>query len=268
MPPIRPIQFSALKALDPLHQQPQRREDDDDQADIDHVGHGSSSDCRGPASTSDPGRLCSFTWERDFLDRSMRHPCGRPGFPNRTHAASPPGSCYHRYMQTWRMSRRDTVAVLAGLAAPLALAAILVPFRSGFPNTDAALALILVVVAVAANGYRPAGYLAAVSAAVWFDFFLTRPYEQFTITRRADIETTILLLVIGVAVTEIAVWGRRQHTAASRRAGYLDGINAAAQAVASGASPSAVIDQVASQLMQVLSLKSCRFQYGAAGLGQ
>ena len=166
------------------------------------------------------------------------------------------------------MSRRDAVAVLAGLAAPLALAAILVPFRGSFPNTDAALALILVVVAVAANGYRPAGYLASVSAAVWFDFFLTRPYERFTITRRADIETTILLLVIGVAVTEIAVWGRRQHAAASRRAGYLDGIHAAAQAVATGTSPSALVDQVASQLTRVLSLRSCRFEYGAAGLGQ
>ncbi len=166
------------------------------------------------------------------------------------------------------MSRRDAVAVLAGLAAPLALAAILVPFRGSFPNTDAALALILVVVAVAANGYRLAGYLASVSAAVWFDFFLTRPYERFTITRRADIETTILLLVIGVAVTEIAVWGRRQHAAASRRAGYLDGIHAAAQAVATGTSPSALVDQVASQLTRVLSLRSCRFEYGAAGLGQ
>ena len=117
------------------------------------------------------------------------------------------------------MTRRDTVAVFAGLLAPLALAAVLVPFRGSFPNTDAALALILVVVAVAANGYRLAGILAAVSAAAWFDFFLTRPYERFAITRRADIETTVLLLVIGVAVTEIAVWGRRQHAAASRRAG-------------------------------------------------
>jgi hypothetical protein len=36
------------------------------------------------------------------------------------------------------MSQRDTVAVLAGLVAPLVLAAILVPFRGGFPNTDAA----------------------------------------------------------------------------------------------------------------------------------
>ena len=166
------------------------------------------------------------------------------------------------------MPRRDTVAVLAGLAAPLALAALLVPFRASFPNTDAALALILVVVAVAANGYRLAGILAAVSAAAWFDFFLTRPYERFTINRRADIETTVLLLVIGVAVTEIAVWGRRQHAAASRRAGYLDGINAAAQAAAAGSSPAALIDQVAGQLTRVLSLQSCRFQYGAAGLGR
>ncbi len=156
----------------------------------------------------------------------------------------------------------------AGLLAPLALAVILVPFRADFPNTDAALALILVVVAVAAAGYRPAGYLAAVSAAAWFDFFLTRPYQEFTITRRADIETTVLLLGIGIAVTEIAVWGRRQHLAASRRAGYLEGINAAAQAVAAGDAPSVLIEQVSSRLTVLLSLRTCTFQYGKAGLGR
>ena len=83
---------------------------------------------------------------------------------------------------------RDRLAILAGLAAPLALAAVLIPFRASLPNTDAALALPLVVVAVAANGYRPAGVLAALSAAVWFDFFLTQPYERFTITRRTDMD--------------------------------------------------------------------------------
>jgi K+-sensing histidine kinase KdpD len=158
--------------------------------------------------------------------------------------------------------------MLVALAAPLALAAILAPFRASFPNTDAALALILLVVAIAANGYRLAGYLAALSAAVWFDFFLTRPYERFSITRRTDIETTVLLLVIGVAVTELAVWARRQHAAASRRAGYLEGISAAAQAVAAGGSPSALIEQVTSQLTQLLALRSCRFQFGVAGLGR
>ena len=161
---------------------------------------------------------------------------------------------------------RDRLAVLAGLAAPLALAAVLVPFRDGFPNTDAALAMLLVVVAVAANGDRLAGVLAAVSTAVWFDFFLTQPYERFSITRRTDIETTVLLVVIGVAVTEIAVWGRRHYVIASRRAGYLDGINNAARAVAAGGSAPSLIDQVSSQLMQLLSLRTCVFQYGVAGL--
>src|SRR5215470_20096846 len=81
----------------------------------------------------------------------------RPGIPNRTHAASGFDACYHGYMRIWPSSGRDRLAVLGALVAPLALAAVLVPFRGSFPNTDAALALLLVVVAVAANGYRPAG---------------------------------------------------------------------------------------------------------------
>jgi K+-sensing histidine kinase KdpD len=171
-------------------------------------------------------------------------------------------------IQVRRWLSRDRLAVLAGLAVPLALALILIPFRASFPNTDAALALLLVVVAVAANGDRLAGLLAALSAAVWFDFFLTRPYERFSITRRNDIETTVLLLVIGAAITEIAVRARREHGAASRRAGYLDGIHTAAKAAATGGSPAALIEQVSRQLTDLLSLRSCRFQYGVAGIGK
>jgi K+-sensing histidine kinase KdpD len=163
---------------------------------------------------------------------------------------------------------RNVLATLAGLAGPLVLAAVLVPFRSDFANTDAALAMLLIVVAVAAAGYRPAGWLAAASAAAWYDFFLTRPYDQFSITRATDIETTILLLVIGIAVTEIAVWGHRQYASASRTSGYLDGINAAARAVAEGESPAALPDQISARLVQLLSLRSCQFQYGIAGIGQ
>jgi K+-sensing histidine kinase KdpD len=176
--------------------------------------------------------------------------------------------CYHGYVQLLHRLRRDHVAILAALAGPLALTAVLVPFRAGFPNSDAALALMLVVVAVAANGYRLAGILAAASAAVWFDFFLTRPYERFTITRTADVETTLLIMVIGVAVTELAVWGRRQHLAADRRAAYLAGISVAAEAVAAGSSAFALIDQVSDRLTLLLSLRSCVFQYGVAGVGK
>jgi K+-sensing histidine kinase KdpD len=178
-----------------------------------------------------------------------------------THGRAAPGRA------ATRLSRRN-LEIVAGLTLPLALAAILVPFRTNFANTDAALAMILLVVIVAASGNRVAGYIAAASAAAWFDFFLTRPYEQFTISRATDIETTVLLLVIGIAVTEIAVWGRRQHAAASRRAGYLDGINDAARVVATGASPATLTDRIAASLTQLLSLRSCQFQFGVAGIGR
>jgi hypothetical protein len=162
---------------------------------------------------------------------------------------------------------RDRAAVLIALLAPLAVPAVLVPFRDSFANTDAALLLVLVVVAVAANGYRLAGILAAVSAGVWFDFFLTEPYERFTINNRADVETFVLLLVVGVGVTELAVWGRRQQALASRDAGYLAGIQAAAEVGATGGSSFALVEQVSAELIRTLGLRKCRFEYGVAGLG-
>ena len=190
-----------------------------------------------------------------------------PGDPAEAGWRRPRALCYEVIMRRWRGSLRDRLAVLAALTLPLVLTAVLAPFRADFPNTDAALALMLAIVAVAANGYRLAGVLAAVSGAVWFDFFLTRPYERFTITRTTDIETTVLILVIGVAVTEVAVRGRREHMAATRRAGYLAGINAAAEAFATKNSPPALIDQVCDQITRLLSLSSCQFEYGVAGLG-
>jgi K+-sensing histidine kinase KdpD len=162
---------------------------------------------------------------------------------------------------------RGPLAVVAGLAGPLALCAVLVPFRTSFPNTNAALALILVVVAVAASGSRLAGLLAAVSAAAWFDFFLTVPYERFVITGRDDVETTVLLLAVGAAVTEIGVWGHRQHGAARQRAGYLDGIHAAAKVVATGNDAGALIEQVCVRLVALLELRACRYEDGVAGIG-
>ena len=136
----------------------------------------------------------------------------------------------HRW---WTRARLALAAAILGSLTP---AALLAPLRTEIANTDAALILVLVVVAVAANGYRVAGILAALSAAVWFDFFLTAPYHTFAINKRADIETTVLLMLVGIAVTELAVWGRSQHAEAGRRAGYLAGVQAAAQAVASGTS--------------------------------
>jgi hypothetical protein len=157
---------------------------------------------------------------------------------------------------------RDRAAIAAGVLVPLAVTAALVPLRASVENTSIALLLVLVIVAVAAVGNRAGGLLAAVSAATWFNFFWTEPYQTLVISSRADVETAVLLLLVGIAVTEIAVRGRRQQAAASREAGFRDGIVAAAEAAATGDSPSSVIDSVAEQLVPLLGLERCRFDYG------
>ena len=145
---------------------------------------------------------------------------------------------------------------------PLLVCAVLIPFRDSFDNANAALLLVLLIVAVASFGIRPAGVVAAVSSAVWFDFFLTLPYNRLTINDRGDIETTFLLVVIGAAVTEIAIWGRRQQARASRQKGYLDGVLTASEAVAQGGSIEDLIDQVKAELVAVLRIDEARFVAG------
>ena len=49
-----------------------------------------------------------------------------------------------------RYLTRDRAAIAAALVGPLVAAAILLPFRASWPNTNVALLLVVVVVAVAA----------------------------------------------------------------------------------------------------------------------
>lgn len=165
-----------------------------------------------------------------------------------------------------RVTRADRTTVIVALAAalPLAVCALLAAFRSSFANTNAALILVLVVVAFAATGLRSAGVAAAVSSALWFDFLLTEPYQQFTITDRDDVETMVLLLLVGIAVTEVALWGRRQQAQASRQEGFLGGILSAASGAAGGDVPREVLTaEVAARITDVLRLDDCRFDTAA-----
>ena len=151
-------------------------------------------------------------------------------------------------------------------AGPLAVAAALSGLRDALPNANAALVLVLVVVAVAAAGHRPSAIVAALSSAVWFDFFLTKPYHRFTINDREDIETAVLLVLVGVAVSEIALWGRRQQGRASRDSGYLDGVASAARMAAEGDTPSAaVVAFVSDQITHVLGVDRCVFKAANPG---
>jgi predicted Na+-dependent transporter len=67
--------------------------------------------------------------------------------------------------------------------------------RGSARNTDVALLIIAAVLAIATSGRRSAAALAALSAAVAFDYFHTRPYHHFTIAGRNDVLATTRFLV-------------------------------------------------------------------------
>jgi len=158
--------------------------------------------------------------------------------------------------------RRDRIAVTASLLAPLAVCAGLIPVRTSLVNTDAALLLVAFTVAVAALGNRLAGYLAAAGAAVWFDFFLTVPYERLTITRHTDAQTTALLLLVGIAATELAVAARRRGRVVEVDEALLAVVQSTATLVAAGEESGAIINRVCVQLTAMLALRGCVFEPG------
>lgn len=162
------------------------------------------------------------------------------------------------------MKRQRSALIVAAAIAPLLCGAGLGAFRASITAATAALVLVLIVVAAASTGDRVAGIVAALSSGVWFEFFLTAPYGRFTISDPNDIEVTSLLILVGIAVTEIALWGRRQQARASRRAGYLDGVLGTSKIIAGReASPDALISHVAQQIAHLLDLDECRFVPGA-----
>lgn len=167
-------------------------------------------------------------------------------------------------VETQWLGRHRSFLIAAAAIAPLLCSAGLSALRESVTTATAALVLVLIVVAAAATGDRYAGIVAALSSGVWFDVFLTEPYGQFTITDPNDIEIAVLLVLVGVAVTEIALWGHRQQAGASRQSGYLDGVLETSKIVAAAhGSTDALIDHVAQQIVQVLGIDACEFVPGA-----
>ena len=190
---------------------------------------------------------------------SKRFPCAMLGTTGMSHGG--------KVDLMTRYPTRDSVAIAAAVLAPLALAVILLPWRGSWPNTNAALLLVVAVVAVACLGNRLAGVLAALSAAVWFDFFYTLPYDRLTISHSADVTTFGLLLAVGVAVSQMAAWARRLKAVTVADAGYFNRIVASATLTQEAGTPYNVTEHVRGQLIDVLDLADCRFEYGKL-LGQ
>lgn len=156
--------------------------------------------------------------------------------------------------------RVTAVAWAVAVLGPLVLSGILVAFRGELFTTNAALVLVLPVLAAAIVGGRWGGAASAVVAALCFDYFFTRPYYSFTINNRDDLGTTIVLLVVGLVVGELVVRTRRSRELASASRREVDQVRRVAELAAGGGSTGRLISVVEREVVDLLGARGARFE--------
>ncbi len=152
------------------------------------------------------------------------------------------------------------VGAFIGVVGSMVVAGVLSSASSLTTNVNVALTLMIVVVIAAAVGGRGAGALSAVVAALSYDFFQTEPQHSLRISSRDDVVTALLLLVSGLIVGQIA--GRAQLNRVATQSGRseIGRLRRLSELAAGGASTSQVIDAATTELTELLSLRSCRFE--------
>jgi len=153
-----------------------------------------------------------------------------------------------------------TIGWATAVLGPIVLSAALLAFRDDLFATNAALVLVLAVLAAAIVGGRRGGAVSAIVAALCFDFFFTRPYYSFTIDRHDDVETTIVLLVVGLVVGELVIRARESRRIAHASRREVEQIRRVAE-LAAGRGPTArLITIVEREVVSLLGARGARFE--------
>jgi K+-sensing histidine kinase KdpD len=157
--------------------------------------------------------------------------------------------------------RVGNIALALGPGAAVVIAGALAGLRGELGATNVALVLTCVVVVAAVAG-RAAGFATGVVAAVSFNFFHTQPYESLRIADGRDVATVIMLVGIGIVVSEVS--HRRREAGRTTRARVRDehSLEATASRIAHGASSDEVWSEVRSSITTILGLSACRFEAG------
>lgn len=162
--------------------------------------------------------------------------------------------------------RRLIGLALGGLGA-LLIALLLVPFRDDIDNANLALLLVLSVVVAAVLGGRGAAVVAAITATIAFDFFLTKPYNSMRIESADDIETAIIMLAVGLLVGEVAARGRRFRRQRERAADAIARVHRVAARIAESGPLDRehrlddIVAAVQAELTALLQLRDCHLEY-------
>jgi hypothetical protein len=165
--------------------------------------------------------------------------------------------------QPTRRTARPSLSPFAwvvALAGPVVVSAALIPLRNEIRTSNVSLVLVLVVVIAAVLGGRVGGAVAALVSFAAFDFFFTRPYYSFTINSRDDIETAVLLLVVGLIVGELVVRTRRSETKAEMSRAEVVRVRRLSELAAGGEPAGRLIGIVRGELISLLHVDTCRFE--------
>lgn len=157
-------------------------------------------------------------------------------------------------------TRETVVAWLSAVVLPIGVAAAFIPLRDHVAATDVALLLTVVILVAAILGGRLVGAVAAFDAAFAFDVFFTRPYYSLRIDRAEEIETAVLMLIVGVAIGEIVTRSKRDRFAAHVSRSNLERVSRITELAAGGEPPGRLIRIVRRELMDLLDLNDCEFE--------
>jgi K+-sensing histidine kinase KdpD len=161
-------------------------------------------------------------------------------------------------MSVRMLSGRHYSLVLAFIG-PLIAAAVMVVGRTRIQTTELALVMVVVVALVVLPGRRIAAAVAGLSAGLWFDFFLTKPYESFSIQQTTDVQTTVLLTVVAVVVGEVAARRLRARRDGARAKDEAFAIHRITQMLSAGRSLPEITGAVADEMRALLLLSACRY---------
>ena len=137
---------------------------------------------------------------------------------------------------------------VGAFVASLLIGLLVEPFRGTIGLENVVILYLLVVVAAAAIGGRAAGIVAAVSAALAYDYFLTTPYHTLVIDTLAQVITVALLFATGIVVS---IGGRVRRRSAAVAEAHADAIRLLHRVTETAAAGGAV-DRVAAEGLQRL----------------
>jgi K+-sensing histidine kinase KdpD len=169
----------------------------------------------------------------------------------------------HRAGALWSGSAARRWLLVVGV--PVVAGVALLPLRDHARNTNIALLLALVTVGISVLGGLAPGAVAGLATALTYNALFTRPYWSLRINDADDVETVLLLVLIGAAVGALVSWGRRQQREAARQEASARRLRRQAELTSGSETTGRLLQQAREELCDLLHVQTCLYEPGPPG---